>query len=197
MALKETYFTKKNLHLLSAGFHKRLTWVRLNYWLNKHKKKKNRNLLSKVHQRASYLIASVYTRKPWLCLLILSACTLRSGLDIITVWKEKHVWLPLCFPISLAGSGSLSVASHVWPVRQPISPHVANSPNGLRVTGCHKGGASAWLQLADPSPVWLFPTITWTCWYALVLSGRLSSTGTKKGYKWKIFCFSSCLPGMV
>lgn len=99
----------------------------------------------------------------------MSACTPRSGLDIITVRKEKHVWLPLCFPISLAGSGSLSVVSHVWPVGQPISPHVANSPNGWEWLAA-KGGASAWLQLADHSPVWLF-TITWTCWYALVLSG--------------------------
>lgn len=63
------------------------------------------------------------------------------------------------------------------------------------MTGCHKGGASAWLQLADPSPVWLFPTITWTCWYALVLSGRFHPQEPKRDTNERYFASSLACQG--
>lgn len=102
--------------------------IKLLTWLNKHTKKTG--ICCQKYISALAILSHLSTRKQWLCLLIMSDCMPRSGLDIITVWKEKHVWLPLCFPISLAGSGSLSVISHIWPVGQPISPHVANSLDG-------------------------------------------------------------------
>lgn len=63
----------------------------------------------------------------------------------------------------------------------------------LRVTGCHKSDASAWLQLAD-SPLF---GVNDHQMDLLIRTGALrqhSYTGSKNGYKWKIFCFSACLP---